>query len=41
MVELNDIYEVALMVAAGRLSWDLYTQARDFIIFYIKRKIDE
>lgn len=41
MIELNDIYELALVVLAGRLSWDLYALAKEIAIDnYIRYRKD-
>lgn len=41
MVELNDIYQIALIVIAGRLAWDLYGQGKAFIIFYLNKSVND
>lgn len=41
MIELNDIYELALVILAGRLSWDVYGLVKDILIDnYIRYRKD-
>lgn len=41
MIELNDIYEFALVILAGRLSWDLYALTKEILIDnYIRYRKD-